>query len=103
MCLTLMYIFFVGWPGAIMYSTGIGLLLKLFSSALQQKGIGENLSHHVKIRQMVSINSPFMKAMRLVLGKDGLSLPKVSILIGGPGTFSKTHVLLLSLLTSHYI
>ena len=68
-----------------MYSTGVGIVLKLFSSALQQKLIGESLSHHVKIRQMVGINSSLMKAMRLVLSKDGLSVPKVSILIGGPG------------------
>ncbi|KAL7526021.1 hypothetical protein ACHAXR_001273 [Thalassiosira sp. AJA248-18] len=46
--------------------------------------IGENLSHYVKVRQFVGINSTLMKAMRLVLGKDGLSVPKVSILIGGP-------------------
>ena len=76
-----------GWTGSILYSTGVGLVLKLFSSALQQKGIGQNLSHYVKVRQFVGINSTLMKAMRLVLGKDGLSVPKVSILIGGPGMF----------------
>ena len=62
-------------------------MLKLFSSALQQKMIGENLSHYVKVRQFVGINSALMKAMRLVLGQSGLSVPKVSILIGGPGVF----------------
>ena len=77
-----------GWAGSIFYSTGVGLLLKLFSSALQQKLIGENLSHYVKVRQFVGINSTLMKAMQLVLGKDGLSVPKVAILIGGPGKFS---------------
>ena len=46
--------------------------------------IGENLSHYVKVRQFVGINSTLMKAMRLVLGKNGLSVPKVAILIGGP-------------------
>eukprot|EP00584_Thalassiosira_punctigera_P000831 CAMPEP_0172533624 /NCGR_PEP_ID=MMETSP1067-20121228/6258_1 /TAXON_ID=265564 ORGANISM="Thalassiosira punctigera, Strain Tpunct2005C2" /NCGR_SAMPLE_ID=MMETSP1067 /ASSEMBLY_ACC=CAM_ASM_000444 /LENGTH=844 /DNA_ID=CAMNT_0013318287 /DNA_START=162 /DNA_END=2696 /DNA_ORIENTATION=- len=74
----------LGWGGSILYSTGVGLLLKLFSSALQQKGIGENLSHYVKVRQFVSVNSTLMKSMRLVLGKGGLSIPKVAILIGGP-------------------
>ena len=49
--------------------------------------IGENLSHYVKVRQFVGINSGLMKAMRLVLGKGGLSLPKVAILIGGPGMY----------------
>jgi len=74
----------LGWAGSILYSIAIGLLLKLFSSALQQKMIGQNLSHYVKVRQFVGINSTLMKAMRLVLGKDGLSIPKVAILIGGP-------------------
>ena len=46
--------------------------------------IGENLSHFVSVRQFVGINSTLMKAMRLVLGKPGISLSKVSILIGGP-------------------
>jgi len=74
----------LGWPGSILYCTGVGLALKLFCSALQQKGIGQNLSHFVKVRQFVGINSTLMKAMRLVLSKDGLSVPKVAILVGGP-------------------
>ena len=37
-----------GWTGAILYSTAVGLALKLFSSMCQQKLIGENLSHYVK-------------------------------------------------------
>ena len=74
----------MGWVLSIAYSIAIGLLLKLFSSALQQKLIGENLSNHVEVRQFVNINSNLMKAMRLVLGKGGLSVPKVAILIGGP-------------------
>ncbi|KAL7433449.1 hypothetical protein ACHAXM_003585, partial [Skeletonema potamos] len=74
----------LGWVGSIAYSTAIGLLLKLFSSALQQKMIGENLSRYVRVRQFVGVNSTLMKAMRLVLSEDGLSVPKVAILIGGP-------------------
>jgi len=46
--------------------------------------IGENLSHYVKVRQFVSINSTPMKVMRLVIGRDGISIPKVAMLIGGP-------------------
>ncbi len=81
-----------GWAGSIAYSIAIGLMLKLFSSALQQKMIGENLSHYVKVRQFVGINSKLMKAMRLVLGQHGLSVPKVAILIGGPGMFPRLSV-----------
>lgn len=62
----------------------IGLLLKLFACAIQQKIIGEQLSHFVKVRQAVGINSTIIRAMRLVVGSDGISWSKVSILIGGP-------------------
>lgn len=72
----------LGWVGSIGYSIAIGLVLKLFSSALQQKMIGENLSRYVRVRQFVGVNSTLMKAMRLVLSQDGLSVPKVAILIG---------------------
>lgn len=72
----------MGWIGSIGYSIAIGLLLKLFSSALQQKMIGENLSKYIRVRQFVGVNSTLMKAMRLVLSQDGLSVPKVAILIG---------------------
>ncbi len=74
----------LGWMGSISYATAVGLVLKLFSSACQQKLIGEQLSHIVKVRQFVSINSKLMKSMRIVLGEKGLSIPKVAILIGGP-------------------
>ena len=73
-----------GWTGSIFYSVAIGLMLKLTASAMQQKLVGERLSHIVKVRQFVGINSTFIKAMRLVLEKDGLGLAKVCILIGGP-------------------
>lgn len=74
----------LGWMGSIFYATSVGLVLKLFSSACQQKLIGEQLSHKVKVRQFVSVNSTLMKSMRIVLGEKGLSIPKVAILIGGP-------------------
>lgn len=78
---------FVGWTWSVLYSSGIGLFLKLSSSALQQVLFGENLSRYVHVRQVVGINSSLMKAMRLVVGKPGLSFPKVAILMGGPGAY----------------
>jgi len=74
----------LGYTGSIFYSTAIGLILKLLASAMQQKLIGENLSRFVAIRQLVGINSILMKAMRLVLSKNGLDVAKVAVLIGGP-------------------
>jgi hypothetical protein len=75
----------LGWTGSIAYSSAVGLVVKLVSGVIQQKVFGESLSHYVKVRQFVGINSTLMKALRLVVGKNGLSLPKVAILIGGPG------------------
>ena len=74
----------LGWVYSVLFSTAVGTGLKLFSSAMQQQLIGANLSHFVKIRQFVGINSNIMRAMRLVVGQSGLSVAKVAILIGGP-------------------
>lgn len=74
----------MGWTWSIVYSSAVGLFLKLTSSALQQVLFGQKLSHYVQVRQFVGINSSLMKAMRLVVGKKGLSISKVAILIGGP-------------------
>ena len=73
-----------GWPLAIAYATGVALVLKLASSALQQKAIGQSMSGYVKVRQAVSVNSPLIKSMRLILGEKGLTIAKVGVLVGGP-------------------
>lgn len=65
-----------GWVYCVLYSTVVGTGLKLFSSALQQKLIGENLSRFVQIRQFVGINSKLMRAMRLVVGQSGICVAK---------------------------
>jgi hypothetical protein len=75
---------FLGWTWSVVYSSGIGTLLKVISGALQQKIFGEKFSHKVQVRQFVGINSTPMKALRLVVGKNGLSVPKAAILMGGP-------------------
>ena len=86
----------LGYTGSIFYSTAIGLILKLLASAMQQKMIGENLSRFVTIRQLVGINSILMKAMRLVLSKNGLDVAKVAVLIGGPGACYSNYDMYLS-------
>jgi hypothetical protein len=74
----------LGWTWSVLYSSAIGTLVKVLSGACQQKLFGEKLSHYVQVRQFVGINSTPLKALRLVVGKDGLSLAKVAILMGGP-------------------
>lgn len=77
----------MGVVGAIVYASGVSLVLKLVACTLQQKMIGGLLSNSVSIRQMVGINSNLIRAMRLVLQEPGLGIAKVSILIGGKNQF----------------
>jgi len=68
-----------GIPAAFIYTCVISILIKLAACFLQQKVIGENLSHYVKIRQAVKINSDFMRAAKLLLAEPGISAAKVSV------------------------
>jgi len=74
----------MGWIPAMLYATGVALVLKLVSSALQQKAIGQSMSGYVKVRQAVAVNSPLIKSMRLILSAKGLTIAKVGVLVGGP-------------------
>jgi len=69
---------------SIIYAIGISLALKLFACTLQQKLIGEQLHNFVSVRQLVSVNSDFIRSMKLVLKEPGMGLAKVAILVGGP-------------------
>ena len=73
-----------GIPAAVAYTCIVSLLLKLSACTLQQKAIGEPLSHKVWIRQLVGVNSNAIRTMKLVLQQPGLSIAKVAILVGGP-------------------
>lgn len=75
----------LGIIGCMAYGAAVSLLLKLLACTLQQKAIGELLSHYVSVRKAVQINSNLIKSMRLILGqKRWFSVDKVAILIGGP-------------------
>jgi len=72
----------VGW--SFIYCVAVSLALKLLACAMQQKLIGEQLSNSVKIRKMVAINTPMVRAIRVVLSDKGYTLAKVAVLVGGP-------------------
>lgn len=75
----------LGIIGCMAYGAAVSLVLKLLACTLQQKAIGEQLSHYVSVRKAVQINSNLIKSMRLILGqKRWFSVDKVAILIGGP-------------------
>mmetsp|Transcript_1757 Transcript_1757/g.1957 ORF Transcript_1757/g.1957 Transcript_1757/m.1957 type:complete len:902 (-) Transcript_1757:112-2817(-) len=69
---------------SLLYAMAVSLLLKLFATFLQQKMIGGLLKSKVGIRQMVGINTPLIRAFKLVLSEPGFGMAKVSILCGGP-------------------
>eukprot|EP00588_Corethron_pennatum_P031051 CAMPEP_0194338514 /NCGR_PEP_ID=MMETSP0171-20130528/79878_1 /TAXON_ID=218684 /ORGANISM="Corethron pennatum, Strain L29A3" /LENGTH=445 /DNA_ID=CAMNT_0039102685 /DNA_START=523 /DNA_END=1861 /DNA_ORIENTATION=- len=69
---------------AAVYACGICLFMKLMACALQQKVIGEGMSHLVSVRQAVQINSDFMRTFKLLLSDKGVSPQKVALLCGGP-------------------
>ena len=74
----------LGLWGAICYACIVSLLLKLFACAVQQKLIGGYLGGFVGVRQMVSINSDGIRAMRVMLKDKGITKRKVAVLVGGP-------------------
>lgn len=74
----------IGFWSAAVVAILVNEFTKLFSSALQQKLIGEKLSGNVSIRYQVGINSLQMRAIRYCLEQKGLTLAKVAILCGGP-------------------
>jgi hypothetical protein len=84
---------------ALFYATVVCHLIKLLAIVLQQKGIGEGLGGRVSIRAAVGVNSPTIRAIKLILSEPGVTLPKVCILCGGPDwpTSTLTGILKLSL------
>jgi hypothetical protein len=70
--------------GAVAYGIGVCWLCKQASLLLQQKMIGQGMSGSLYIRKTVGVNSITIRAIRRLLRKPGLSVPKVMILIGGP-------------------
>lgn len=74
----------LGLTGCIAYAMGISLVLKLFATFLQQVMIGGMLQGSLNVRQMVGINTPLIRGMKLALAEPGLGAAKICILCGGP-------------------
>ena len=74
----------MGFWGATVICIFVCWFTKLSSCAMQQKLFGENLGGYVGVRYAVGINSIQMRAIRYCLMQPGLSIPKISILCGGP-------------------
>jgi hypothetical protein len=71
------------WPG-VMICGAMCWFVKLFSCMLQQKAIGEPLGNRVSVRAMCAVNTPQMRAIKVILLQKGLPLDKLAVLCGGP-------------------
>jgi len=74
----------LGLVNAIAYATSVGLGTKLLACAIQQKIIGGMLGGSISVKQVVSVNSDGVRAMRLILSEKGITARKVAVLVGGP-------------------
>jgi len=74
----------LGLVWCIVFAMGVSLVLKLFATFLQQKMIGGLLKNKVGVRQLVGMNTPLIRTMKLLLAERGLGAAKVAILCGGP-------------------
>jgi len=69
---------------AAAYSSLIAFAVKLLAIAMQQVLIGQQLGRLLAVRRFIGVNSPTMKAIKLILAEPGLKYKKVVILVGGP-------------------
>ena len=69
---------------AAVYSSLIAFAVKLLAIAMQQVLIGQQLGRLLAVRRFIAVNSPTMKAIKLILAEPGLKYKKVVILVGGP-------------------
>ena len=71
------------WYGVVIVIFA-SLVLKLNACAMQQKLIGEKLGGAAWVRAACGVQTPFIRAVELILKQDGLTSGKVAILCGGP-------------------
>eukprot|EP00052_Salpingoeca_macrocollata_P027177 m.256890 g.256890 ORF g.256890 m.256890 type:complete len:808 (-) comp22704_c1_seq6:126-2549(-) len=74
----------LSYVGAIGFCIGVCFFIKLTAIFMQQKFIGEQLSHKVSVRRLVAVNSITIRAVKKILEQPGFSPAKVFILCGGP-------------------
>jgi hypothetical protein len=75
----------IGYPLAAVYAMGVAFIIKLCACALQQKAIGATLRRSVRVRSLCMLNSPLMRALKLLMTEKGVCRRgKVATLVGGP-------------------
>jgi len=73
----------IGFYGGIVISIVMCTILKLVA-ACGQYMIGYTLGWSLKVQQLVGVDKVQIKAIEMILKTQGLNLPKVAVLLGGP-------------------
>lgn len=75
-----------GWTFSegLLWATMVAFFMKLAFTAVAQKLIGEPFSNNDSVRQLVGIQTPYMRAIEMLLKVPGVTMAKVSLLVGGP-------------------
>jgi len=75
-----------GWSPVlgIVWAIFIGSAVKMAFCAIAQKCIGEPLAQSVTVRSLVQVHTTELRAIEMILKEPGITIAKVSILIGGP-------------------
>mmetsp|Transcript_60960 Transcript_60960/g.178232 ORF Transcript_60960/g.178232 Transcript_60960/m.178232 type:complete len:744 (+) Transcript_60960:150-2381(+) len=75
-----------GWSFAagLAWATLVAYVMKLAFTALAQKFVGEPFSGNDRVRRLVGVHTPYMRAIERILREPGVTLAKVSLLVGGP-------------------
>jgi len=74
----------LGITGCGFFCAFVSMLCRYVAWCILQLGVGRRFSRNAEIRQLVGINSPFVKAMRVILSTPGYSFSKVCIMTGSP-------------------
>lgn len=73
----------VGYAGGIFIAILLSFVLKLMAVAGQYT-IGKMAGKSVKVQKFVGVDQVVIRAIEKVLKQDGINLPKVAVLVGGP-------------------
>lgn len=73
-----------GFEVALTWATFVTFAMKMAFTAAAQKWIGETFSTNDEVRRCIGIHTPYMRAVEEILSAPGLTVAKVTVLVGGP-------------------
>jgi len=73
-----------GFLEGLLWATFVAFAMKLAFTAMAQKLIGEPFSKSERVRYLVGLHTPYMRAIEEILRQPGVTWAKVALLVGGP-------------------